>query len=243
MSEKAEPSILDRETRILVPVELPGEVQLHPVLVQMLGEARVVVLGCYVVPEQTSPEHARSQFEEGSQTTIGRVVDNLEDENIEVESELVFTPDPVQTIDRVSKNLRIDAVLWPSAVESVDRVLALVSPGVDYERVVKCLASTTAIGEPSLSLLQFAENEADEAERDLALDGLVARLTEAGIPEVRLEAHSEISSARLDDLEELAADYDVLVLAYTAEMANRRFIDEVRGRVDMPVLIVRAEDG
>jgi hypothetical protein len=242
MSENTEPSMLERETRILVPLELPGELQLHAGLVQMLAESRVVVLGCYVVPEQTSPEHARSQFEEGSQITIDRVVDTLENENIEVESELVFTPDPVQTIDRVSDNLQIDAVFWPSAVEGVDRVLAMVSPGVEYDRVVKCLATTTAVGEQALRLLEFVGNEAEEAERDLALDGLVTRLEEAGIPRARIEARSEVSTSRLDDLEEFAVDYDVLVLAYTAEMANRRFVDEVRSRVDMPVLVVRTKD-
>ncbi|GEM_PF-6683340 len=241
MSEEAERSILEGETRVLLPLQLPGDVDLSPALVEVLGRARVFVLGCYVVPEQTSPEHARSQFEDDAQASIERVSAVLESADIDVETELVFTPDPAHTIDRVSDNLRIDALLWVEAVERIENILTVVSPGVEYDRVVKCLATVATAGNPAVELIEFADNEADETERDLALDGLVARLEDAGLQAAQLDSESRISTSPREDLEEMAGDYDLVVLAYTAEMSNRQFIDDVRRRVGAPVLIVRTE--
>ena len=55
---------------ILVDVELPAPAPLPPKLVAALASLRVVLVGWYAVPEQTSPAQARDQFGAEAQAAL-----------------------------------------------------------------------------------------------------------------------------------------------------------------------------
>ena len=98
---------------LLISVDLPAPEPIPPRLARKLMGFRVVLLGCYEVPDQTTPAQARDQFGEEARSALELAAKPLEAEGAVVKRCLVFTRNRIETIERVAAEEGCEAILIP----------------------------------------------------------------------------------------------------------------------------------
>lgn len=231
------------ETRVLVPLRLPDPDPISPWLQSFLDSVRVHVLGCYVVPDQTSPEQAREQFGDDARESLDEVAGEFREFTADVESSLVFTRDMVQSVERVSSELEVDAIVEPRQVAPIRSVLAVVTRAIDYERFVKSVAALVSEEIERLRIVQVGGQGEDPQEQDLMLDGLEARLSDRGIDPEVIETEALKTSDPTGDILSSAEEFDIVIIAEREPTLTGRLAGTIAESVyrdcDAPVVLVR----
>lgn len=230
--------------RILVPLRVLEGESLPMGLAAFLAPASVVVLGYYVVPEQTPPGQARMEFEELAQSKIDEVTALFE---AEVESRLVFTHGEEQTVDRVADELDCDAYLISNPAPAVERLLVPLHPDVDIDHVARVVASLVAGRDVAVTLFRAVSSAADPGVETPDEDPLVAAATAAlldgGVAPEQLSAAVVATDDPVSDTADVAADHDVVVMGERAPSLRSLVFGEESERVADrslgPVLVVR----
>ncbi|MFW6193754.1 MAG: universal stress protein, partial [Gemmatimonadota bacterium] len=159
----------DGKLRILVAVEVPDPEQISPLLVELQRPLEVCLLGTYVVPEQTAPGQAREQLGDEAEAELQDVADSFRAAGIEVEPEVVFTPDVLETVERTAVERGCHAILLLEPAYRMERILAAVRPGPMAGRIVHLLAELLRGGDYRATLLYVAgeEDDPDRCRREL----------------------------------------------------------------------------
>lgn len=129
-----------------------------------------------------------------------------------VESQVVFTHDGQQTIDRMATENGCPAVLIPNVMRPIQNVLVAIRGVGGIDRFVRLVSGLFATIDVSVTLYHVAE--ADETDEEVAtlLNGVGARLSEGGVSPDLIETRI----ARGDDPQEMivnaADDYDAIVM-------------------------------
>lgn len=98
----------------LVSLELPDPEPVAPRLARGLADFKVILLGFFEVPDQTTPEQAREQFEGEAESVLdAAAAEAFEAGATVVKQRLVFTADVLETLERVAAEEGCDAVLIP----------------------------------------------------------------------------------------------------------------------------------
>nr|WP_197428479.1 hypothetical protein [Halapricum sp. CBA1109] len=92
-------------TRVLVPVAVLDGETVSSGLMALLGTVDVTVLGYHVLPEQTPPDQARSQFEDRATAALVDLREEFEAAGGAADHRLVFTHDREQTMTRVADDV------------------------------------------------------------------------------------------------------------------------------------------
>ena len=108
---------------LLVQMELPDPPRLPEALIRALAPDDVLLLGWVQVPEQSSAEQVQEKLGEEAEEELREVARRLEELEMSVETELVFTGDLVRTIDRISADREVDAVLSLRPVSGLEEIL------------------------------------------------------------------------------------------------------------------------
>jgi nucleotide-binding universal stress UspA family protein len=233
-----------------VDVELPDPAPLSPALVDLLSSLRIVLLGWYAVPEQTSPEQARDQFEGQAERALDSVARSFEEAGAEVRQRLVFTGDQLDTISRISTEERCDAVLIPAKMDRLERVLVPLRGLHNARRIAPIVADlvreSTSVpdGATEVTLLHVLEDEeSDVASREEVLQPAADLMTEEGIDPSRLRLETGTTEDPASTIVDLAAGYDAVVLGETKPSVQEILFGSVPERivesVQVPVIMVR----
>jgi nucleotide-binding universal stress UspA family protein len=229
---------------ILVDVELPDPAPLPPALVDLLASLRVVLLGWYAVPEQTSPAQARDQFEATAQAGLDRVARPFEEAGAQVDTHLVFTGDRLDTVSRVAAEEDCDAVLIPAAMGTLRRLLVPLRGVPNARRIAPFVADLVRDGTTAVTLLHVLKpGETAAAARRTVLAPVADLLRGAGIDAGLLRT----DTARAEDpgatIAEWATDHDAVVLGETKPSVREALFGTVAEQIveaaHVPVLLVR----
>jgi nucleotide-binding universal stress UspA family protein len=232
---------------ILIDVELPEPAPLSPDLVDLLASLRIVLVGWYAVPEQTSPQQARDQFEGEAEAALAPIAQAFEDAGAEVDTHLVFTPNQFDTLSRISTEQDCDAVLIPGTMKHLHRVLVPLRGLHNARRIAPFVADLVQDGTTDVTLLHVQEeNETDDATREHVLepvrDMMTARGIDAGIIQFEMVASDDPAGTIVDR----ADNYDVVVLGETQPSIREILFGSVPGAIAKaartPVIVVRHFD-
>ena len=238
---------------ILVDVELPKPASPSPALVDLLASLRIVLVGWYAVPEQTTPAQARDQFEESAQTALDTVARAFEEAGAEVESHLVFTGDQLDTISRISTEANCDAVLIPARMERLDRILVPLR-GLHNARRIAPLVTDLVRDSASVkkkttevTLLHVLEEGETEAHaRENVLQPTADLITGHGIDAGLLHFDAVSADDPGNAIVERAADFDLVVIGETKPSVREILFgsvpEQIVGTVEIPVIVVRHEE-
>lgn len=241
---------------ILIDVELPDPTPLSPALVELLASLRVVLLGWYAVPEQTSPEQARDQFEAQAAAALDRIARPFKEAGAEVTQRLVFTGDQLDTISRVSTEEECDAVLMPATMERLERILVPLRGLHNARRIAPLVAdlvqgSTTAQdgaaiqeGATEVTLLHVLEqDESDADSREQVLQPAADLIAEEGIDASLLTLDTVVAEDPAGSIVDIAANYDAVVLGETKPSVREILFgsvpEQIVESVQVPVIMVR----
>jgi nucleotide-binding universal stress UspA family protein len=232
---------------ILVDVELPDPERLSPALIEALSPLRVVLLGWFEVPEQTSPAQARDQFGDETQATLSAIADRFEAAGIETTTRLVFTGDELDTISRISVEEDCDAVLVPGAMDALRRVLVPLRGLENARRIAPFVADLCRDATATVTLLHIVEEGETEADsRANVLDPAAARMRDHGLDPELLERIPVASDDPAETIVERAGGHDLVVLGETEPSVRDVLFGTVPERVveatNVPVIVVRHED-
>lgn len=252
---------MSREARLVVPVRLdqspPPHVEarydvsesdhVSVATVESLSPARVVVLGYWLVPDQSSPQQLRDQFEDEARDSIDVVRQPLEDQGFEVTSELCFTKDRDHHIDVVANRHGCTAVLFPGTVRTTppESVLVLLKPDTDLDRTVNTLRRLFRESDVDLLLFHAAERGDDADAIAYMLRGVADRLVDSGIDSDRIRWEQSDRGSRTDTIVSEVSAHDLVVLGETEPSVRERVFGPVQAsvadRTDRPSLTIRAE--
>lgn len=232
---------------ILVDVELPDPEPLSPTLIDVLSPLRVVLLGWFSVPEQTSPAQARDQFGTETQATLDAVARRFEDVGAEVTTRLVFTGDKLDTLTRISTEEDCDAVLIPGAMDELRRVLVPLRGLENLPQIAPFVADLCRDATATVTLLHVVEDEETKASsRENVLKPAAARMRDRGLDTSLLELNAMTADDPADTIVDRAEAYDLVVLGETEPSVQEILFGTVPERIvtttDVPVIVVRHED-
>jgi len=232
---------------ILVDVELPDPAPLSPMLIEVLAALRVVLLGWFAVPEQTSPAQARDQFGDETQDTLDAVARRFEEGGGEVTTRLVFTGNKLDTLTRVSTEENCDAVLIPGTMDALRRVLVPLRGVENVNQIAPLLADLCRDATATVTLLHVVEEgETEASARADVLKPAAARMRDLGLDSSLLELDALTADNPADTIVDRADAYDLVVLGETKPSVREILFGTVPERIvktaDVPIIIVRHRD-
>ena len=178
---------LGGDSSILVPVDVSDDDSPAQPLVDLCRSVDVVLLGYYPVPDQVAPAQLRQDYESEATATLAEMADGFRASGIDITDVLVFTHDRTDTIDRVANEHGCDAVLTPSEVERIERVLVPVRGDTNLERIVSLLAGIMRMSDVSVTFFHSVAEDSDPSHGEFLVRGAVDRLDEAGIDFLMIE--------------------------------------------------------
>lgn len=214
--------------------------------VEPLTPTEVVLLGYWPVPDQSSPQQLRDQFEDEALERLEAVRKPLEDRGFDVTSDLSFTKDRDHLIDRAANKHGCKSVLSPGVSRSgpPDSVLVLLKSDSDLDRIVSTLG--TLLRHSSIDILLFhALESGDDVEvAEYMLNGVANRLEAQGIPPDRIRWEQSERGSRVETIVSEASNHDLIVLSESEPTVRERIFGPVQSavsdRTDRPSLTIRA---
>ncbi|ELZ40675.1 UspA domain-containing protein [Halorubrum saccharovorum DSM 1137] len=236
--ESARPSVL-------VPLEVLEGESPPPGTPELLANARVVLLGYHVLPDQTATEQAREQFGETAMSKLDEFAASLAAAGADVETRLVFTHDGETTIDRLIYEYDCLAVLVPNSAERVESVLVALRGTVGVGRNTRLVAGLFADAGVDVTLYHALGDGETPDDGKSFLNGVRADLVERGMAPDRIETLVEDADVPIDAIAGRAESHDAVVMGET-DPSVTTFVfgmpsEQVAERFLGPVLVVQRE--
>jgi hypothetical protein len=228
--------------RLLVMVKVPDAPGLALPLVTACRHVDVLLLGYYPVVEQTSPAQARDEYGEEADSQLETLADRLRQQELSVETNLVFTPSVADTVNRLVEEKELDAVLHARPLEELTSIMVPFHGKQHPQEVAAFVAALVRESAIEIKLRVLlppdAEGEEEPAERSLRESAFMdAGLDPADIDTVIIDSDDPVRT-----ISALAAEADVLVLGESDPTLGERIFQQVHERVipnvGCPVVVV-----
>lgn len=234
----------DRPT-VLLPIRVLEGDGIPDGVSDLLANAHVVLLGYHVIPDQTAPGQARMQFEERATDRLAEFEAMLESRGATVETELVFTHEKQQTIDRQIRDHDCLAVLVPNATKLPESVLVAVRGTVGSSRIVRLVAGLFAGTDVDVTLYHLAAEDESDEDAETMLDAIRTQLVEGGIDETAIDLEIDHDSDSREAIIDAATSFDAVVMGESkpslATFVFGMAADDVAEQFLGPVLVVQRE--
>lgn len=232
---------------ILVDLNLPDPPSLSTPLIEVLASLKIELLGWYSVPEQTSPEHAREQFQQEAKDTLKQFSDTFEEAGATVSTHLVFTPDELDTISRISTEQDCDAVLIPAETEKLQRILVPLRGLHNLGRITEFVADLVHDNITDVVLMHvLEEGETAESIRKELLVRSENMMKEQGIQADLIQTEITGGDNPSEEIINRAEDFDAVVLGETKpsirELLFGTVPEAIAETVQIPVMVIRHQD-
>lgn len=227
-------------TRVLVPVEVLKGETVSPGLMNLLRTVDVTVLGYHVLPEQTTPDQARRQYEERATSALKDLSQEFRTAGGEADYRLVFTQDKEQTVRRVADEVNARAFAISGVTGDVNQLLVSLSGDVVVNRILKFVHELIGNRDIGVTLFLAATNEAAAEER---LDSAAEKLRGDDIT-VRTEIAT--AGSPFDTLINAVPGHDGIIIGEKAPSLRSVIFGDESDRIASasvgPVLIVRYDE-
>ena len=200
---------------VLVPLAVLEGESLPNGTAELLANARVVLLGYHVVPEQTAAEQAREQFGETGMSKLDEFAGELAAGGADVETRLVFTHDETTTVDRLIYEHDCLAVLVPNSTPQVESVLVALRGTVGIGRNTRLVLGLFADADVDVTLYHTLGEGESLDDGEAFLNGVKSDLVERGIAPDRIATLVEDAAVPIDAIADRAESYDAVVMGET----------------------------
>jgi len=242
-----------RKPRILIPVSLPQKESIPLAILARFTDLEVLLLGYRELPEQTSPEQYEKEEGEESRQQLEKVKKELEDENFNVKTEIVFTQNVSKAIDNVIIKHDCQALLIVKSISELNRLLI---PVYDINQLSKRFATVifelTSTGKLPATLLflessEDSENSEDKEKKDISFmkREALSRLKRAGVADDQIRTNAVKVDSISEAVKEESESEDLVILVEANAKERKSFINKIRKEIsdktDCPLLIVLAK--
>lgn len=238
-----------RAPKVLIPIAVPNPPQLPNVLVRPFHQMEILLLAYRHVPEQTNPEQSREAFSEEAKEELNKLIQQLNNDRIKVDSDLVFTPNLSKTLNRYITEYDCHAVLTLGPIDSVKRLLVpIYHKGQINKRLTTILLDLTSAYKTTIYILIIQDEKADDKEAS-SIGSLEIRMQRqlelSGISTQHIRTQREQANNIAGKVEEVAQDNELIVLAESKAFDRNSFFrnthQKIVKKVSNPVLVVLHE--
>jgi len=232
------------EATVLVSVDARDPEEPSDGLIRLLGPHSLVLLGYWQVPDQSTTGQLREQFGEEATATLESLAARFADAGADVTTQVVFTHDWSETVERVATEHDVDALFTEDPFRGeLDRVLVPLRGDDNLERIVGFVALLLRESHAEVTLFNVADTEGDAQTGEFILRGACDRLEEEGVDADRLEWRQERADSAQAAIVDAASEYGLIVVGESDPSLRERILGGVTNRViansPVPVLIVR----
>jgi nucleotide-binding universal stress UspA family protein len=226
---------------LLAGIALPEADTVSAELIERLGGFHVVLVGWFEVPEQTTAEQARDQFEDEVKEALQAVADRMRDAGAAVETRLVFTDDRLQTMERLNEEIDSDVVLLAHPHEALERILVPIRGWPHAERIAQVVARLAGEGACTVSLLRVQEEDEDEGG---VLAFVADELAAAGVPKDAITINQLAADDPAQPMLEQAQQHDLVVMGASKPSVRDVLFgaipERIASKASVPVMVVSA---
>ncbi|QRV16943.1 universal stress protein [Haloterrigena salifodinae] len=231
--------------RVLVPVAVLRGEGVPTTIVDAFASIPVVLLGYHEVPEQTSPDQARDQYQRRAARELEERRSVFEAAGCPVTSRLVFTHDRFKTFERVAVEAECDAVLILNPAPVLERFLVAIRSDINVEYKARLVATVLDGTEIDVTLFHVVADERDRHRGDELLATTADALEDAGVDRDRISRSIVVADSPTEAILEAANEHDAIV-AGESRPSVRRYVlrdraERIARRTADPVLVVRGE--
>ncbi|MXR50350.1 universal stress protein [Halovenus sp. WSH3] len=224
-------------TRVLVPVAVLDGETVSAGLMELLSTMDVTVLGYHVLPEQTPPDQARSQFGDRATAALDDLSEEFRNAGGAADHRLVFTQNRDQSIDRVAEEVGASALGISGTTGDVEQLLVSLTGDVDVGQIAAF--TVDLIGDREIAVTLFAAG-------DDAGDGRLGTAAET-LDAAGIETETRLGDGpAFDALIDAVSDHDGIVMGEPAASLSSFLFGSEAERVASasvgPVLVVREDD-
>lgn len=228
---------------VVVPIAVLKQETIPETLAEFLSPAPILLLGVVDIPDQTSGDQAREQFETGAKQVLQTVSEQFAAHGADVDTRLSFTHNVSSTVEQVATDIDRVAILVPAPMTEVGRVLVAVRGGVNVPTITATVAALVADRETTVTVYHAAKPDADASDAERVLEGTARALVDAGVDRSRVTTTVERSSTPIESLLQAANDHDLLVVGEDKPTLRDQIFGDTSARIaeraTVPVLVVR----
>lgn len=229
--------------RVLVPFDLPDASPVSRLLIDDLSGMEVLLLGHYMIPEQTPPDAARDQFEEEAQTELDALAAGFEEGGVEVATRLMFGGDRVKAIEQVATEEECHAVLDPAPAKGIDRILVPLIDRSNLDRLADFVRALRQDSTEEVLLFHVVRGDEGVSEAEAMLENARTSLVEQGFDPDVLDVEVVASETRDREIIQTAGDYDAVVMDEVDPDIAERILgtlpEKIARQTAVPVIRVR----
>lgn len=232
--------------RLLVPVDVSREDPQGERLTRALPGVEVVALGYFPVPDQSLPAQIKLNRGDEAAARLEEIAGQIAADGTSVETELVFTHDRRDPIDRIAAESDCDAVLIPGAepTETIDRILVPLRGGRNVARIVAFAGAVARDSNASVTLFHAITGQ--DGDGHALLDDAADRLVADGLDEARITRQVIEGGDGYAEIIERGEAFDLIVLGETEPSLRERIFGstptKIADRTDRSVAVVRDID-
>ena len=239
-----DPNKDDESSTVLIPIDAADPEELSAGLIATLAPVRIVLLGYYLVPNQSAPDQMRSDREDEATAAVADAVSEIDNQDANIESLVVFTHDKDETIDHAGAEHNVDAVLTPGEYpETLSRVLVPMRGDVNLEGILSFVIDVMRQSEVTAKLYNIAEADDEASRGELLLRGARDRLADSGVDPDRVTLQVDMGDSPADAIIAAAEAADLVVLGGAHPSLRDRILGGTTSRVianvERPVLTVQ----
>jgi len=235
-------SSLDTPT-LLVPVDVSTDSLPGDELADFLAGTDVVLIGYFPVPDQSLPAQLKLNRGEKAEARLNRIAEQVRAGGVAkvVGTELVFTHDRQDPIDRIADEYACDGVLVPGETRSVGRILVPLRGDVNVDRILRFAGAVAQHNNASITLFHAVTDGGEDG--DTLLGNAAEQLTADGVNEAQITRQVSEGGDSYAQIVERGAAFDLIVLGETEPSLRERIFGSVPEKItdetNCSVVVVR----
>lgn len=229
--------------KLLVPVDVSTDSLPGDRLGDFLAGFDVVLLGYFPVPDQSLPAQLKLNRGDEAEARLERISEQVQASGVasSVETELVFTHDRQDPIDRVADERACDGVLVPGKTGPIERILVPLRGDLNLDRILSFAGAVARHSGASITLFHAVTDGDEDGEALLAT--AAEQLTAGGLDDARLTREVSEGDDSYAQIVERGSAFDLIVLGETDPSLRERIFGsipaKITGQTDSPVVVVR----
>lgn len=202
----------------MVPLRILKKESLSPGIIDFLSNNTVFLLGYHELPEQTPLDQARMEFEDKMKKHLDSIKKVLEENGADVETKMVFTHDEEETVERVSGEEEVDAILIANPSMEIKDVLVILTDKKELSEITVLLEVFS--NKKEINITTAFVGKRDEGEDPIKQLNRFLKEREFDLENVGLNFWDE------NELFEKVNDYDLIVMGEVEKKFKQILFDK-----------------
>ncbi|MGM0746224.1 MAG: hypothetical protein ACQETF_13015, partial [Bacteroidota bacterium] len=204
------------------------------------------ILGYRISPEQTHPEQSEKEFDEDTQEKFKNYLDNLSFSSIDTESQLEYTANYPDLLEKYLDEEEVHALLIPKPMKELNRILVPIYRADQVNlRLSTILRELSDYSGTAISLFFVVQEESEDSISELKTKAFKS-LLQAGIDKSDIKSNSiEVENVE-EAILQISEKDDLIVMSESQDDEREKWFssihERVRKNIESSLLLILQEE-